>query len=737
MKYKKIAGQFGSLDGELELHDGLNVIYAPNESGKSTWCALIRAVLYGVDTSEHARKDALPVKTKYKPWSGRPAFGRIVAEHEGRELVITRSTSRETKMMQDFSAVYADTSEPVPGLDAANAGETLVGVPGDVFARSLFCTGEQMQVTENGQLERKIAAIAGTGDDEVSAKEAVDQLGSWKRERRYNQHGRLPEIEAALRENEAELAEISRLNGETLALSAAARRLTADRDRMRSDLTVFERRRARRVSAALEERRAEAAAAAEKAERFRQENAITGDRADPEICRAAVEQFRLASGRKAEWQIAEAEYYRARTAEAECDCPPHLRIFEGCTAEFAAESAEADRERASALLTTRVRWWLFPLAAVCIAAGILLTLPQYYDDIIGKAFCALLCGAGLVLAGLGIRSAILCSRARAEGAALCRRYGVTAPSGMTALAGEYTDYLSGFRRLGDESEKAARELEALKEKYEFVKNGADRYAASLHIPPEVDGAAASEVLLRLSLQYEQLRDEAERTAASAEQLARQLEEEAETGAGDLPATRFETEEETRAALAHIEDQLMQAERSLAACDGRLSHYRDLAAVSAENGQLRQEQTGLELDCEAIELAKTWITASADELSARLTPAICRRAGELFTAMTGGKYGELTLDKHFLAQVCENGEVQPHSMLHLSRGALDQLYLSVRLALSEVIFDDPLPPLVLDDCLAAFDDDRAAQTMELLRTLAEKRQILFFTCRKREMDSSSE
>lgn len=62
MMIKKLDATFGKLDGEsLELHDGLNVISAPNESGKSTWCAFVRAMLYGVDA----------------PNARRPAFCRI------------------------------------------------------------------------------------------------------------------------------------------------------------------------------------------------------------------------------------------------------------------------------------------------------------------------------------------------------------------------------------------------------------------------------------------------------------------------------------------------------------------------------------------------------------------------------------------------------------------------------------------------------------------------------------
>ena len=53
MKIRKMRATFGKLQNEtLSFHDGLNVIFAPNESGKSTWCAFISAMLYGIDSSE-------------------------------------------------------------------------------------------------------------------------------------------------------------------------------------------------------------------------------------------------------------------------------------------------------------------------------------------------------------------------------------------------------------------------------------------------------------------------------------------------------------------------------------------------------------------------------------------------------------------------------------------------------------------------------------------------------------
>ena len=48
MRILKLSASFGSLqNAELTLDEGLNVITAPNESGKSTWAAFLMAMLYG------------------------------------------------------------------------------------------------------------------------------------------------------------------------------------------------------------------------------------------------------------------------------------------------------------------------------------------------------------------------------------------------------------------------------------------------------------------------------------------------------------------------------------------------------------------------------------------------------------------------------------------------------------------------------------------------------------------
>ncbi len=73
MKLLKLTATFGCLENEtLEFGPGMTVIGAPNGSGKSTWCAFLRTMLYGLDTRQRDRKDAPADKNRYRPWSGSP-----------------------------------------------------------------------------------------------------------------------------------------------------------------------------------------------------------------------------------------------------------------------------------------------------------------------------------------------------------------------------------------------------------------------------------------------------------------------------------------------------------------------------------------------------------------------------------------------------------------------------------------------------------------------------------------
>ena len=216
MTINKLTASFGKLNGEsLELTDGLNVICAPNESGKSTWCAFIRAMLYGIDSAERQKAGHLPDKLRYAPWSGAAMQGEMELSAGGKDITITRTTKLKSAPMRELSAVYTGTNIPVEGIDAANAGEMLTGASREVFKRSAFVEQGSIVISSSPELEKRISAIVSTGDEDCSFTEADEQLRAWQRSRRYNRRGKLPELEERMAETKKRLAELDSLANES------------------------------------------------------------------------------------------------------------------------------------------------------------------------------------------------------------------------------------------------------------------------------------------------------------------------------------------------------------------------------------------------------------------------------------------------------------------------------------------------------------------------------------------
>ena len=75
---------------------------------------------------------------------------------------------------------------------------------------------------------------------------------------------------------------------------------------------------------------------------------------------------------------------------------------------------------------------------------------------------------------------------------------------------------------------------------------------------------------------------------------------------------------------------------------------------------------------------------------------------------------------------------------MSEGTCDQLYLALRLASMQL---EQAPgcdiPLIIDDILIQFDDERAIAALKLLAKMAQQRQVIFFTHHEHLLDLASE
>jgi restriction endonuclease S subunit len=110
--------------------------------------------------------------------------------------------------------------------------------------------------------------------------------------------------------------------------------------------------------------------------------------------------------------------------------------------------------------------------------------------------------------------------------------------------------------------------------------------------------------------------------------------------------------------------------------------------------------------------------------------LLKRAGEYFATLTCGAFVGLAIDEDENQRVLKGIRAQGGTHLDLdamSDGTRDQLFLALRLAYIENYCENTaVCPVILDDVLMAFDDERTAATLRALLALSRKTQVLVFT-----------
>ncbi|MGI5937036.1 MAG: ATP-binding protein [Oscillospiraceae bacterium] len=636
MRIKKMSASFGALqNSRLELDGGLNIVYAPNETGKSTWCAFILAMLYGINTSEKERAGYKPDKIKYAPWSGSPMEGSMDIEFRGRDITLKRWTRRASAPMKEFSAVYTGTADEVPGLNSSDAGETITGVPKGVFERSAFIRQADLAVSGSPELERRISAIVSTGEEDSSFTEAESRLRAWQRKRRHNKYGALPELESRMSETRQRLKDMKDALRERWKLEEALESAQARREELFREVEESRKLRRREVLNRI--------AAIQNEIREKQQAAI---------------ETQAEAGRRRE-ELAQSLFGTREPGEVEKDVRQDL------------ERASALRARAGKRFSPLL--WIIPavLCAAALAAGFLWEF---------KLFIA----GGLLLAAAAALFVRVWKNNKASGKALeelktiLDKYSALDVGGISEALSRHRELWSAWQEARERAEKASSELEAARERQK---------------------QADKELL------------------------------------GDLDFTSGDTEAAylTRK-LASAEEEVRSLREMAAAARGRLEAQGDPMVLESELRSLKSRHRELTEQYEALDLAVNVLREAGAEIQSRFSPRLSRRATELMAGLTGGRYDELALDRELSARARRVGDMISRETVYLSKGTLDQLYLALRLAICELALESDEPcPIILDDSLVNFDEERMGLALELLLEMANSRQIILFTCHRREAE----
>ena len=703
MKIYSMTATFGKLENEtLTLQPGLNILEAPNEWGKSTWCAFLVAILYGIETRVHTTKTALADKERYAPWSGSPMSGSIDLCWNGRDITIQRQ-SKGKGLLNLFRAYETATGIDVPELTGENCGQQLLGVEKEVFLRAGFLRLADLPVTQNEALRRRLNALVTTGDESGTADELAQKLKDLKNRCRLNRStGLLPQAEAERSQLEGKLRELQELE----TLCAQNKQRQAQLEEYHSALCNHKDALEYEASRTQTEKRAAAQAALDVATaKVRELEQVCRDLPGEEEIQRTLTHLRQLRENKESLQM------ESQLLPQEPAAPMIPAPFLG--AENAVTMAETDA--AACAEARKARQWKLPviLGAVQAAISLVFLLIPHWAGIAITAFGTV---AGLIILFSGLS---LCRKADRKATALQTKYGSLALDQWVSSARYYVD-------LQQEYQEKLLQHQSLRESLQQRSNQLQLQTEALTQGKSLWEAENAWLSAERSLS--QLKD-ARRELTRAQDYLQMLSAVQEVSAPKFPDTLTYTAQETARMISDCAVQQKQLQLQLGQHQGRMAALGAKAQLQQQLDALNARIAALEETYSALEFAMNTLSAASTELQRRFAPRIAKRSQELFSKLTDGRYDRLTLGEDFTVHAGATGETTLHSALWRSEGTTDQLYLALRLAVSQELTPDA--PFILDDALVRFDDKRLSRALSILEETAEERQVILFTCQDRE------
>ncbi len=725
MKIKAIhITEFGALkDFSLEFSDSLNIITGDNESGKSTVLLFITYMLYGLaKKGAHASVD----KARSISWESSRACGHMDVEKDGRLYRITRALKGKTSVSK-VSVFELEGGTELEGVLPADL--FLEGISRETFESCCLCGQLRSSSIHGTEVAQSLSNLSLSADQSVNAAEVINTVRNARKEYKH-ERGKGGLIDEANDEIEALLAE-------KLTAKKAYDSLTLDREALankQSERELAE----KRLEAA--EQKKDSLAALTTLSRF---DELRKTKNELDAVAASLEKLKTDSGfgdsEPTESELAELRHvkreYEVKLSELEilenAPTPPPAKIDLEAK-EFAERiialggkeaylsAFEADSRSVKALGVSGL---------ICAALGAL--------SLLASVFTPILIAVGAPLALFSALCFFFSAKKKKEHLG---KYSALAKSGMPAE--KYISYafaqLELFSLESSQKAKSKQVLRAAKEQLERInKLVTEKLCARNREKKDYDGLCS---LINDISVYLEKREAAKQRAAvlSAMVTERQSELEGDdeqalrASLSELQAEGLSPDavnEEYRLAVSEqkrISEELTSLIikiKSAKVNEGTLAELDKKISEAEEKKALYLERYGI------YDLALRSLENARDNLQNTFAPEVRKRAGELLSQISLGKYSHVFLSKDL--EISVEGGAVPRPAELLSAGTSDAVYVALRMALIDNIFESDIP-LFLDETLSQVDDKRALSVLSILSEFVSAgNQCLLFTCHKRE------
>lgn len=191
-------------------------------------------------------------------------------------------------------------------------------------------------------------------------------------------------------------------------------------------------------------------------------------------------------------------------------------------------------------------------------------------------------------------------------------------------------------------------------------------------------------------------------------------------------------ERTATDISRLEQEIERKRQQRADIEADLSQMESSESYSDTLHRFTIEQEQLN------KLAEEWaVYKTAKEILAetkrnyrnKYLSDVIERATRYFHVLTGEAYTDIYPPEDSLPFRVQSRDGIRFKVGELSKGTVDQLYVSLRMGISEVMSERHRLPFIIDDAFVHFDSKRTKRILNLLSELSADQQIILFTCKQ--------
>lgn len=688
--------QFAGLKNyTLELQPGFQYLYGHNEAGKSTICAFLSVMFYGLPPKKSKEGIKGDGRLFYMPWGERYMAGAIYFEDKGKEYVLKRRFGKTAK--SDSCTLYSGTDWTEIPMDAKNIGQHFFGMGADAFEKSLFIgqSGAAFVKGKEDELIERLSNLERTGDEDASIQKAIKLLtdAEYDLVTKTGRGGAIMQLEQ----------EIEQLSMERM---AAQHKNIAFRDLLEeiSQLTK-ERDEAAKVLATTEEQRKQAQAyeqyAARKEQRKQQQdmvnrlekeraNLVATEKTFAEVQGSLMSHAAVAALEKdVVLQLAEKESVRKMLSEKE-------EKLSTVSAEVNSMEMVLTEVESKAKKYVNVAFLIGAVALLIV--GIILGIVLHPAAFMMSAI-------GIVIGFLAFADSKETKEAKQRVAVLSSQIAEKKKEEATLLAENLSQKIKQYR---DELQ------------FVFHQTGTD----------SVTGLAEKiEIVRNLEHRKEDLEKEKQRLQESIAQLETALQAMPEMTEEQPLEYEGPSAEMLEEQLQRMQTEQLERERKLAQLNARategFSGTRGVSVIESELADAQERKAAMLAQYEAIHLAREAMEECSEELKSSFAPALNEKSGALIERLTGGRYREVKVTDDYTMMLKTPSGTDIVESDYVSAGTCDLLYFALRLAVLQTLYES-VPLLIMDDTFLQLDVERQKATFALLQENPAE-QILYFSC----------